>query len=98
MMCCVSNRRDAGVSALVMSCAGVRCAATPEDCQGMRKHGQRTEANNCFESLGRSSMAYLRAEGYWGLQQYTRRMSSFGLRWRSRMLGDVSRALGDAAA
>ena len=69
--------RLVGASALVMSCAAACWAATPDDCHVLRKHGHETEAINCYESLGRSSSAYLRAEGYWGLQQYDQANEQF---------------------
>ncbi len=57
--------------ALTTVCAGTCVAAsTPEDCQRMRLHGQRAQANACFETLSGSSDPYLRAEGLWGLERY----------------------------
>ena len=52
-------------------------AATPSQCQTLRKHGQRAEAQACFESLVRSDSAYFRAEGYWGLEQYEQANEQF---------------------
>ena len=52
-------------------------AATPDSCQTLRKHGQKTEAQACFESLVRSNSAYYRAEGYWGLEQYDQANEQF---------------------
>ena len=51
--------------------------ATPEHCRELKKHGQKTEATNCFESLSRSPDAYLRAEGLWGLEQYDQANEAF---------------------
>ena len=42
-----------------------------ERCQVLRKHGQNSEARGCFQALVRDSSAYLRAEGYWGLGEYS---------------------------
>src|ERR1700733_3062468 len=52
-------------------------AATPDSCQTLGKHGQKTEAQACFESLVRSNSAYYRAEGYWGLEQYDQANAQF---------------------
>jgi len=54
-------------------------AATPDGCQALRKHGQKTEAQACFESLVRSNSPYSRAEGYWGLEQYDQANEQFRL-------------------
>jgi cellulose synthase operon protein C len=52
-------------------------AATPDSCQLLRKHGQKPQAQACFESLVRSNSAYYRAEGYWGLEQYDQANEQF---------------------
>ena len=62
--------RTAGTAALVLLCAAVVSAAAPDDCQGLRKHGRRAEAQSCFQSLTQARDAYDRAEGYWGLHRY----------------------------
>src|SRR3984957_11295519 len=73
------NWLNKSVALLVMGLAGMsHClGATPESCQTLRKHGQKAEAQNCFESLVRSSTAYYRAEGYWGLEQYDQANEQF---------------------
>jgi len=45
-------------------------AATPSDCQALRKHGRRADAHACYESLTHERDPYLRAEGFWGLEMY----------------------------
>jgi tetratricopeptide (TPR) repeat protein len=50
--------------------AGTAKAATPADCQALRKHGRRTEARDCFQSLTLARDPYLKAEGFWGLSQF----------------------------
>ena len=45
-------------------------AATPATCAALKIQGKKAEATGCFQTLTRSSHAYLRAEGFWGLQQY----------------------------
>jgi cellulose synthase operon protein C len=45
-------------------------ASTPDDCQALRKHGRRAEADTCYKSLTLTRDSYLRAEGYWGLEMY----------------------------
>ena len=52
-------------------------ANSPDDCQVLRKHGEQTQAKACYESLVRSNSAYLRAEGYWGLEQYDQANEEF---------------------
>ena len=52
-------------------------AATPDDCQCLRKHGQRAEAQACYESLTQARDPYLRAEGFWGLQNYQQANNEF---------------------
>jgi tetratricopeptide (TPR) repeat protein len=66
------------VMALVMASVPAWAAGpSPEDCQKMRLHGQRSEANKCFEKLSESSDAYLRAEGFWGLGEYDEANKAF---------------------
>jgi cellulose synthase operon protein C len=48
-----------------------------ENCHLLSKHGHRPEAQACYESLVRSSSTYLRAEGYWGLEQYEQANEQF---------------------
>ena len=45
-------------------------AATPSECRSLTMHGRRPEALACYQSLTMSADHYLRAEGYWGLEQY----------------------------
>lgn len=66
--------------ALVGSVAPTAAAApsaTPQDCQKLRLHGRSAEAQSCYESLARSSSAYLRAEGDWGLHLYQQANDEF---------------------
>jgi tetratricopeptide (TPR) repeat protein len=52
-------------------------ANSPDACHLLRKHGQQTQALACYESLVRSNSPYLRAEGYWGLEQYDQANEQF---------------------
>jgi tetratricopeptide (TPR) repeat protein len=52
-------------------------AATPDECRALRKHGHRTEAQKCFESLTLARDPYFRAEGYWGLERYEEANNEF---------------------
>jgi len=52
-------------------------AATPEECQGLKKHGHNEQANACFESLTQSREPAVRAEGYWGLEMYQEANNEF---------------------
>jgi tetratricopeptide (TPR) repeat protein len=47
------------------------------ECQSLRAHGHRPEAQSCYESLVRSGSPYLRAEGYWGSEQYEQANEEF---------------------
>ena len=65
------------VCAACLLCAGSARGATPDDCQALRKHGQRSEAQKCFESLTAARDPFLRAEGFWGLEQYEEANNEF---------------------
>ncbi|HEY1985730.1 MAG TPA: hypothetical protein VGG85_09990 [Terracidiphilus sp.] len=52
-------------------------AAAPSDCWNLDKHGHRAEAQRCFETLTHSGDAYLRAEGFWGLEQWQQANEQF---------------------
>jgi cellulose synthase operon protein C len=67
------------LGAVVLAAAGVACAATPEGCQVLRKHGRNAEAQKCFEELAQTRDPYLRAEGYWGLGRYQEANGAFRL-------------------
>ena len=54
-------------------------ATVPEDCWTQRKHGHDAQAQACFTALTRNSDAYFRAEGFWGLEQWSRANEQFGL-------------------
>ncbi len=66
-------------------CAGLLVAAsavwpaTPDDCNLLRKHGQQSEAQACYKSLSLAGDPYLRAEGYWGLENYEQANNEFRL-------------------
>src|ERR1700675_4351689 len=65
----------------VASLAGANLAwgSTPDDCHGLRKHGHQPEAQKCYESLSVAREPYLRAEGYWGLENYQEANNQFRL-------------------
>jgi cellulose synthase operon protein C len=52
---------------------------SPATCWKMRKHGQRSEAQSCFEAITHSANAYDRAEGFWGLQEWQQANEQFRL-------------------
>jgi cellulose synthase operon protein C len=54
-------------------------ATVPGECWIERKHGHEAQAEACFTALTRSSDAYLRAEGFWGLEQWSRANEQFRL-------------------
>ncbi len=58
-------------------CVAPAQAAAPADCWDLRKHGQSTEAQRCFETLTRSGDPYFRAEGFWGLEAWDQANEQF---------------------
>jgi cellulose synthase operon protein C len=46
-------------------------------CQDLAKQGHPTEARSCYQTLLRTDTPYVRAEGYWGLAQYTEANNEF---------------------
>jgi cellulose synthase operon protein C len=52
-------------------------AAAPEHCLSLQRHGHNTEARSCYQELVREGSPYLRAEGYWGLAQYSQANEEF---------------------
>jgi tetratricopeptide (TPR) repeat protein len=63
-----------GAAPAVGFAEGVGAASTAgaaEHCQALLKHGHNAEAHSCYQALVRESSPYLRAEGYWGLAQYS---------------------------
>jgi tetratricopeptide (TPR) repeat protein len=65
------------VCAACLSLAGLAWGVTPEDCHALRKHGHRPEAQKCYESLTAARDPLLRAEGFWGLEQYEEANNQF---------------------
>ena len=59
--------------------AGSLCAATPEECWQQRHHGRMAAAHTCFESLTRSANPAVRAEGYWGIEDFVSANDQFRL-------------------
>ena len=57
--------------------ASLALGATPDDCHTLRKHGHSAEAQKCYESLSAARDPYLRAEGYWGTEQYQEANNQF---------------------
>jgi tetratricopeptide (TPR) repeat protein len=54
-------------------------SATPDQCHALREHGQRAEAQKCYETLGAARDSYLRAEGFWGMEKYEEANNQFRL-------------------
>lgn len=54
-------------------------ALTPESCWSLRKHGERARAQDCFNTMTRSTDAYDRAEGFWGLEDWDQANAQFRL-------------------
>jgi tetratricopeptide (TPR) repeat protein len=51
----------------------------PLDCWTLRKHGHAAEVQSCFEGLTHSGDTWFRAEGFWGLEQWTQANEQFRL-------------------
>jgi tetratricopeptide (TPR) repeat protein len=58
-------------------------AAAPADCWQMRKHGHEAEAKRCFNQLTQSQEEAVRAEGFWGLEEWDSANEQFRLATRS---------------
>ncbi len=71
------SRTRLSVAVLALLVPGLCRGATPQDCQALRHHGRRAEAQACYRSLIQASTAYLRAEGYWGLGMYQEANNEF---------------------
>ena len=68
------------LAAAISLSAQVSKKAVPQtnvsECQALRHHGD-PNAKSCFEALTRSNDAGIRAEGYWGLRDFTRSNDEF---------------------
>ena len=62
---------------LLLAASAARAATTLGDCHLLHKHGQHAEAQACYKSLTLSRDPYLRAEGYWGLENYEQANNEF---------------------
>jgi cellulose synthase operon protein C len=69
--------RPAYIGAILLACALPACAEMPTECWKLRKAGR--NARPCFEQLTQSSVAYERAEGNWGLEQWDQANAQFRL-------------------
>ena len=58
------------ISVLLLACAVSVRAAAPAECWSLRKDGHSAQAQECFDELTRSADAYLRAEGFWGREEW----------------------------
>ncbi len=72
-------KRPAAIVVLMLACAAIARAAAPADCWALRKHGRTAQAQECFTGLTRSTDAYERAEGFWGLEQWDKANAQFRL-------------------
>ena len=58
----------AGVCLACLAGASLAWSATPDECQALRKHGHRPEAQKCYESLTAARDPYFSREGFWGME------------------------------
>lgn len=59
-------------------------SASLEECRALRHHGKVAAAHSCFVGLTRSADAFLQAEGYWGLDEYTQANEQFRIAYRAQ--------------
>ena len=59
--------------------ATLLAGAPGEDCRRLTTSGKRSEARPCFEKLTRTASQWARAEGFWGLGQYSDANDAFKL-------------------
>ena len=52
-------------------------APAAERCQSLEKHGHRSDAQACFRALLHANSPYQRAEGHWGLGEYSQANDEF---------------------
>ncbi|HEY6904422.1 MAG TPA: tetratricopeptide repeat protein [Candidatus Acidoferrales bacterium] len=69
----------AAIWTVIFLAASVVWSAAPDECRSLSKHGRRNEAQACYQSLTNSRDPYLRAEGYWGLENYEQANNEFRL-------------------
>jgi len=68
---------------LLLVCAMHAGAIAPSDCWQMQKHDRKAEAQRCFDSLTKSQQPNVRAEGFWGLQDWQQANELFRVATRS---------------
>ncbi len=76
---------------LLLAIATPLAAATP-NCWVMRRHGQENESRVCFEQLTRNTDAGMRAEGFWGLEEWDSANEQFRIATRSPNGGAETKA------
>ncbi len=69
--------RTGALLVLALAAGSVCRSATLDDCNTLRRHGKRPEAQECFQSLTESQNGYFRAEAYWALGNYTQANNEF---------------------
>jgi len=79
------KRICAVASFLFFAAAPLYCAgASLEQCRELRHHGKLPQARSCFEELTRSADAFTRAEGYWGVADFTAANEQFRAAYRNQ--------------
>ena len=71
--------RSCGVVLALASARLCWGAPTPDNCRELLTYGKRTEAATCYEALSKSADPAVRAEGFWGLQEYEQANEAFRL-------------------
>ena len=80
---CSQALRGCALAVIALAAAGQCRSAAPDatldNCRTMAKHGGRTEAQACYQSLTSSHDPYIRAEADWGLEMYDDANTQFRL-------------------
>ena len=63
--------------ATAASATATEATTAPERCLALKRHGHNPESHACYQALLRETNPYLRAEGYWGLGQYSNANEEF---------------------
>jgi cellulose synthase operon protein C len=70
---------------VVCTCLGAPATnASIENCRALEHHGHRKEAASCFQGLTRSGNSFERAEGFFGLYQYSAANDEFRIAYKEQ--------------
>ncbi len=75
----MTGSRKFGLALLLASVGVCWAAPDPENCRELRRHGRKDDAAACFQALTTRAEPAVRAEGFWGLEQYQQANEAFRL-------------------